>query len=292
MSLGVGSVLFQMINKFITDIINEYSASYQPDALKFAISALLISTPIYFLTMREIHKNLYSGALAKDSEIRKWLTYFILLVSSVIMIGWFIYVVNSFLGGELTLKIALKALVAILINAGIFSFYLYDIRREKVTGTKDKIIKIYLYMSLIVVVSVFVSSLFVVESPQETRNRKIDERILRNMNSLENAISMYHDEFGVLPDNLNELLEKETFLSKNTLEHPQTKEQLTYNIINETEYELCADFLTSNLDESESGRYYSVREGNLHDKGYQCLSKRVRIKDKDAPVSIKEKVIY
>jgi len=61
----------------------------------------------------------------KESGIRKWLTYFILLVSAVVMIGWLIGTISSFLNGELSLKFILKSLTSILISALIFSFYLY-----------------------------------------------------------------------------------------------------------------------------------------------------------------------
>lgn len=291
-SFGVGITLFQMINKFIVDIINEYSGRYDPDSLKFAISALLIASPIYYITMREIHKNLYSGMLAKESEVRKWLTYFILLVTSVIMIGWFIAVVNNFLGGELTLKVGLKALVAILINAGIFSFYLYDIKREQVKETKNKIIRIYLYTSLVIVIGVFIAALFVVESPKETRNRKIDERTINNIWDVSNAIESYYQEFDILPNDFDELIDKENFLSQKDLENPLSGDRLEYKIVSETKYEICTDFLTSNLEQEDYDKYYyNTGNNNLHDSGYQCLERRVRNTDKDTPVEAVEKLI-
>lgn len=276
MSFGVGITLFQIINKFIVDVINEFSATYDPDALKFAISALLISSPIFYVTMREIHKNLFSGVLAKNSEVRKWLSYFILLVSSVVMIGWFIYVVNSFLGGELSLKIGLKALVAIAINAGIFSFYLYDIKRDEVAGAKDKVIRIYLYVSLVIVVAVFISALFVVESPTETRNRKIDERVLNNFSMIENAITMHYDEFKKLPENLEEIKKTEGYMPEENFQNPLSKKAIEYKVTGEQEYELCTDFLASNRNPEENGGRYMVSIESLHDAGYQCLKKRAR----------------
>ena len=88
MALSVGMIIFQIINKNIIDIINEYRGRFSPGQLKFAISALIISTPIYYFITRQIQKNLFAGSLDKDSQIRKWLTYFILLVTSNFPVCW------------------------------------------------------------------------------------------------------------------------------------------------------------------------------------------------------------
>ena len=284
MSFGVGTILFQFINKFIPDIINEYSGTYQADSLKFAISALLIASPIFYITMREIHKNLFSGAMEKNSEVRKWLTYFILLVTSIIMIGWFISVVNNFLGGELTLKVGLKAVVAILINVLIFSFYLYDIKREETKGQNNKVIKIYFYSSLAIVVIVFVAALFNVESPTQTRNRKIDEHALNNMSMIQSAVEGYYQEFKVMPKDFTELKSKELYLTDDNFKNTATNKQIEYKVTGDKEYELCTDFLTSNRPQKSTDNGYGmVNSGipgdNLHDAGHQCLKKRIVIID-------------
>jgi hypothetical protein len=79
MALSTGMIIFQIINKNIPDILNIYQGTFSSETLKFAISALIISAPIFYVCMRQIFANLKSGDLEKDSGIRKWLTYFILL---------------------------------------------------------------------------------------------------------------------------------------------------------------------------------------------------------------------
>lgn len=274
MAVSVGMIIFQIINKTLVDAINQYRGRYSVEALKFAISALIISAPIFYATARQIYKNLFSGGLDKDSPVRKWLTYFILLVSSVIMLGWLIGTINSFLDGELTTKFILKALTAIGLAAAIFSFYFYDIKREEVVGRKDKIIKIYFYGSLAVVVAVFISALFFVESPRETRDRKLDQAILNNFQKIDNDINRYYNEYNKLPKSLGELKSEYNYLIDRDLEHPATGEKFEYKIVGDNKYELCTTFRTSNKDdEKEKYMYY---EGWLHDAGYQCLNQKAR----------------
>ena len=287
MGLSAGMIIFQIINKNIVDIFNQYQGRFSPEQLKFAISAIIISTPIYYITMRQIYKNLFSGSLSQDSGIRKWLTYFILLVTSVIMLGWLIGVVNNFLDGELTAKIILKAITAIAISAGIFCFYLYDIKREKVQGEKDKVIKIYFYASLVVVIAVFVASLFIVESPTETRSRKIDENILENFSSIESAVNEYYNINEKLPKSLEVVREDYRYITEEDILDPITKEKYEYKIIDDKSFELCANFRTSNKDNEDNRHKDYLEEQWPHDAGDQCLKGKATKYGEGKPLPIR-----
>jgi len=273
MALAAGMIIFQLINKYITDPLNQFSGSFSSDQLKFAISALIISTPIYFLTMRQIFKNIFSGQLSKDLGVRRWLTYLILFVAAVVMIGWLIGVVNSFLGGELTAKFVLKALAAILIAVAIFSFYLYDIRREDIAGKKDKVLMYYLIGSLIVIVAIFITSLFIVESPTATRNRRVDDAVLNKFNNIDSALITYYNDNEKLPADLGMLRVEVLYLRADDIEDPVSGKPFDYRVLENDKYELCADFRTSNLDPESPDIFVNKRWP--HDAGYQCLSQKI-----------------
>ncbi len=283
MALSTGMIIFQIINKNIIDLLQQYSGSYSPDQLKFAISALIISTPIFYITMRQIHKNLFSGALHRDSGIRKWLTYFILLVSSVVMLGWLIATINSFLNGELTTKFILKSITAIGIAVAVFTFYFYDIRRDEVAGKKDKLIRIYLYGSLAVVIAVFIASLFFVESPTETRNRKFDANILNKFDQIDSEINSYYMDKQALPTDLAALKSEFPYIMDSDLQDPATNKAFDYKTLEDNKYELCATFRTSNLANQDSQDVYR-KDRWPHDSGYQCLTQKVILNSKTGPM--------
>ncbi len=177
MAVATGTIVFQMINKKIVDVLS-YQGGFNEGALKFAISAIIIAAPIYFITSWFINKNLNVGKLNKDAGVRKWLTYFILFVAAVVMISWLIATIFSFLNGDLTAKFILKTLTAIFIAAAIFSYYLYDIRRAEIKA-KDLIIRIYFFGSLIIVLAALITSFFFISSPTEVRNQKHDTTFLK-----------------------------------------------------------------------------------------------------------------
>lgn len=269
-----GMIIFQIINKKIIDVISQNSAMFSSDQLKFAISALVISAPIYYLTMRQILKNLFSGALQKDAGVRKWLTYFILLVSSVVMLGWLVAIINNFLDGELTAKFILKALAAIGIAAAIFSFYFYEIKRIEVENKKDKMIQIYFYGSLAAIIIIFISSLFFVETPQEARNRKHDEDVISKFSQIDSAINTYYMEKKKVPANLDDLLSDVNFITEADTKDSYTKEKFGYNAIATSTYELCADFYSSDKNKEEENEFFYDKRW-LHDSGHQCLKQKI-----------------
>lgn len=274
MTISTGMIFFQVINKYLPDLFGNYGADFSSGALKFAISAIIISSPIFYIVTRFICRHLYKGTLDKDAGIRRWLSYFILFVSAVIIIVSLIMTINSYLNGELTNKFIWKMVVVVALSAIVFSFYLYDIKREKVIGIKDKVFKIYFWASLAIVLSAFVYSLTIVESPKETRNRRVDDQIVSNFYSLESGINSYYDKHKVLPPSLDLVKAEVSYLNSDAMLDPVSKEALVYEISGTSTYKLCATFRTSNMDKNrEEFRY--VEDNKRHEAGYGCLDFRL-----------------
>ena len=272
MAISTGTVVFQIINKYIADFAGVYSGRYSSEALKFAISALIVSVPIFYVTMVQINKKLFQGKLDSESAVRRWLTYLILLVASVVMIIWIIITINSFLSGELTLKFGLKFLTVLIIAGTTFGYYLYDIKREEVTGKKDKVIKIFFWATLVAVVAVFIAGIFIVESPWETRRKNLDNEVIRDLSSIENAVNSYYKEKGTLPEDLEQLGEVAKYMDRNSLVDPETGEEYEFNVLSDREYELCANFRTSNLEDDNEYRNPFINSQWQHDQGKKCFT--------------------
>jgi len=266
-AVSVGMIAFGIIGQTVPDPLNIGSAS---DGLKFAISALLIATPIFYFMQKFINKGLVGGELEKDSGVRRWLTYFILLVSSVTILGVFIGIINSFLAGELTLSFILKALSMIIISAAVFSFYFYDIKREDVVS-KSKVMKIFFIASLSLIVIAFVASWFFIESPMQTRAKRLDQNLVNNITGLENAVNSYNDKYKVLPDTIDQIKSNnDIFLDPKTLTDPETGAPIVYQKTGLASFQFCATFKTDNKTvNSKDNSYFDPTK--LHYAGYQCI---------------------
>jgi len=281
MALSTGMIIFEIINRKIVDL----TAIFDSGTLKFAIASIIISAPIYYVMMWQINKSLFSGTLKKDSGVRRWLTYFILFISAIVVIGWLIATINSFLNGELTTKFVLKALTAIIISAAIFYYYFYDIKREMVEGMKDKVIMIFFYTSLAVVLITLVASFFFVESPSQARARRQDDAIISNFNIIDNAVNAYYYDNKKLPAKIADMLQnKNYYLTADNLNDPTTKKPFDYKIVNKDIYELCATFQSLAKDQQDANIYFDPRWP--HNAGYQCISQNIRSESKQTPVAV------
>lgn len=284
MAIASGQAIFQIINKTIADFT---SGTYGPDSsmLKTAISALIISIPLYFLTMRQIERSLAKGEMEKDSPIRRWLTYVILFVSSVVMVIWLIVTINSFLGGELTSRFMLKALTAIVLSAIIFTFYLYDIRRDSIKK-RDWVVLSYLIAGLVITIGSLAAAFFFVESPAEARARRHDnEGVLNRFTQIDGTINTYYANKKTVPEKLSQLADENLYLTDDTLKDPATGRAFDYKKIDANTYQLCAEFNTSNKAKSSDG-YYDYSDRWAHDAGYQCLKQKVSVLPND-PAAVK-----
>ncbi|MGI6341237.1 MAG: DUF5671 domain-containing protein [Minisyncoccales bacterium] len=265
-SISFGSIVFELINKFFPDIAK--TVYYNSSPLKSAISGILIATPIFYLVMSKIYYNLKIGELKKDSEVRRWLTYFILFISSVVVIGSLIGILNNFLDGALTINFIFKALTVLFIASLIFGFYFYDIKRQDFAA--NKVNNIFFFVSLAIITCGFISSLFIIESPTEARNRKLDERIMQDFNDIKYAIDDYYNKNERIPNVLEEL-QKDTEFSSFSTANPINEKEYIYEVIDSKRYKLCTEFLSSNLEKKKN----YLDNMWKHDKGYNCIEKEV-----------------
>jgi len=274
-AISSGLVVFQIINKKFPDLLNPYLHQFDSGSLKFAIAAIIIAAPIYYFTSWQINKNLRSGVLAKEAGVRRWLTYFILFVASVTIIGWLIGVIFNYLDGELTAKFILKSATAIIIAAIVFSYYLYDIRREETVAKIDRIVQVYFYATAVLVLTALSAAFYFAPTPTETRNMRQDQNIISRFNQIDGAINGYLQQEKKLPNGLEDLILDRRFLLESDIKDSVTGEKFEYHIVKEGEqYKLCATFLTSNRGEADN-QYNYDKERWPHEAGRQCLIQRV-----------------
>ncbi len=269
MSVSSGIVIFQIINKYIRDYLATYSHAYSADAIRFALSGIFVAAPVYYLTMWQIQKNLRHGALRLDSPVRKWLTYFILFVSSAVSIFWLMGTVNNFLKGEITVRFILKALTAIGISAAIFAFYFYDIKRRQIDERSRFIVRIWFWLTLLAVVAVFVAGL-VVEPPQFARAKRHDEIVLRRLHEINSSLEQYYGKYKDLPASLEELSKKAFIYNRDTIYDPDSNQMFVYQKKSANAYKICANF---KLADDKLNTWPDFSQQWPHQAGRQCFDK-------------------
>jgi vacuolar-type H+-ATPase subunit I/STV1 len=211
-----------------------------------------------------------------------------------IILGVFIGVINNFLSGELSARFILKALAMFLISGLVFSYYFYDVKREEF-GAKKKINCLFFSLSLLFVLGAFISAWFFVESPREARMRRLDQIVVNNINSLENAVNSFYSEEKRLPENLSELKDEGHIYDRNSLFDPESGKEIEYKKINEQDFEFCAEFRLASNPTDVKGRAitgpYNMPNSDDHELGYDCLKGDLWAEEKIDIIKAKETVL-
>ncbi|MFA5248071.1 MAG: DUF5671 domain-containing protein [Patescibacteria group bacterium] len=288
MAISFGTIIFQAINRKISDPINLYSAFYQEGAMKFGIAALFVFAPVYYIVSHFILKAVRQGEIKRDSGIRRWLTYLILFVSFLVFAGYLVAFIISFLNGELTLKFILKVITVMIIAAAVFSFYFYDIMRKKTEGEKSRVIKIYFLSTAIAVAIVFVGSFFVIDNPTQMRAKKLDNEVTTKFYTIDNCVDQYYREKKTMPLNMDEIKANCDYFLDDVAIDKESGKAFEYRLKQDKTYELCAQFRVSNKDDKNNNQpAYTSPENKsmLHDSGWQCLERKIYYADTD-PINL------
>ncbi len=127
-----GSLLFDFIDRAFPDVTQRrYVDSYSMESIRWAVSALIVAFPVFLWTSRYIGKRLAANPAGRLSPARRWCTYITLFIAVAVLIGDATTLIYNLLGGELTVRFVLKAIVVAGIATSALLYYLRDLRHEE-----------------------------------------------------------------------------------------------------------------------------------------------------------------
>lgn len=127
-----GHLLFDFIDRNFPDVTQRrYATAYDLDSIRWAVSSLIIAFPVFLWTGNYIGKRLDSNPAGRLSPARRWCTYLTLFIAVSVLTGDGISLIYNMLGGELTIRFALKTIVVAGIAASALLYYLRDLRHEE-----------------------------------------------------------------------------------------------------------------------------------------------------------------
>lgn len=279
MSIAIGIILFQIIDKFLSPGAVYNLSRFSQTGLKFGVASALIVTPIFLWIVGLLHKNYKKGLLNPQSGVYRWLTYLILLVTALNIIGRLIQLVFQLLDGDYTMASILKICVVLFIAGGIFGYYWYDLKRKDYSQRSKVSLIFFALIAIIVSVSI-ISSFFIIDSPKTTNMKKHDQQRVNDLYNLDNAINAYYRENKKLPEDLSDARFSRS-------QDPKTSQLYGYKAMSEEKFEICATFsLAISPDDSDDKGYprYGNKDWDFHEAGYQCFSSTVYDDSKPVPV--------
>lgn len=274
-AISFTTLIWQFINKWFPDALTDrYMNGYASGLIRFSVSALIIVFPIFILVSWYLNNIYRKEAGVRDSRIRKWLIYFTLFVTSLIIIGDLVTLINTLLGGEVTARFVLKALSVIIVAGVIFGYYLNDVRRETPTGAG----KYFAWGSGILVLATIIGSFFMIGSPMSARLLQYDQQKVYDLQGIQSQIVNYWQKKQALPNSLADL--NDPISSFIVPIDPQSKQAYEYRITNVSAlgFELCANF-NKGSENSPNKSYYQggmeINQNWNHSAGRVCFDRTI-----------------
>ena len=127
---NLGSLFFQIIDRVFPDPADP-TGEYTREAIRWSVSSLIVAFPVFLYVSWVTTRAIQADPNKRGSKVRRWLTYLTLFIAASFLIGDFITLVYNLLGGELTVRFALKVLTIAAIAGTTFGYYLSDLRVDE-----------------------------------------------------------------------------------------------------------------------------------------------------------------
>lgn len=267
------NLVFAIINKYFPDV-SVYSYDGGAGTIRWAISAVIVLFPLYLFLQRTISKDIVAVPEKKNVWVKKWSAYLTLFLTGATIAVDVIFLLYSFLGGEVTARFFLKVLVVLFVAVSVFVYYLHDLKRTDYVS--DRKVKFLFWKSVILVVVAIVGGFLAIGSPAQERERKLDDQRVSDLSSIQSEVLSYWQMKGELPKDLSDLDDSLSYFVLPS--DPETKAPYEYSVMASTTFQLCATFGAPSRveDESMARPYYEGLSGSFpHGEGRTCFDRTI-----------------
>jgi len=126
---NVITLLFEFIDRAFPDEMMNVARVYSDDRIRWHVAALIVTFPLFLFTYQAVSRRIARDPIKRASRPRKWLTYLTLFVAAFVLVGDFVTLIYTLLGGDQTLRFLLKTATVAFIAGGVFLFFFNDIRK-------------------------------------------------------------------------------------------------------------------------------------------------------------------
>ena len=246
------TLLFTIINLHVPDATESVwrYEGYMSSA-RFSIAVLIVTFPVFVLLSTLVHRARREQDASYVSVVR-WLLYLSILAAGSVLLGNLVWVLVSFLEGEVTLRFILKVLTMLLVVGVALGYYVLDVRDYWLTRPRKVSAVVFGVSAFVLGVVIF--GLYSINSPTEARERSLDGRQVQDLQEMANFINEYIEREEELPDTVADAFPA----ARDVPTAPEDRPSYEYVQGDELSYELCATFSADSQEDYPMGYRPSV----------------------------------
>ena len=261
-SISLIALLFQIIDILHPDPLFSYIDPYS-SGIRWAIASLIIIFPLFIFLTWLLERQYTANPEKRTLGIKRWLTFLTLFVAGATIATDLIVLINSFLGGEISLRFVLKVTVVLVVAGIVFGYYLWDLRRTGQTGrTAASQLKIFAAIAGLIVVASVVYGFVVMGSPTTQRLMRLDATRANDLQIIQWEIVNFWQQKRALPSQLADLSDAISGFVAPLDPEAENGKKYEYRKISNLSFELCADFNLESRDGfNKNSRAFPVSSG-------------------------------
>lgn len=248
------NLIFETLNKKFPDVLNatyQYGYNtYDYTNLRGALATLIIVFPIFVVLMYFWNKITKLELSRIEHIIKKWMIYFIIFLSSIVIIVDLVVLVRYFVSGEITNRFIYKILVtlvtALIVGKYFFISEFWPTERKMFNKFNIKKLNKIINPAAAVVLVVFaiVYSFVIIGSPMKQRLLRLDDKRVGDLQNIQYQIINYWQQKEELPATLVDLANPISGYSLPVDPEFEKGKTYEYNLkdANKLTFELCATF--------------------------------------------------
>lgn len=256
------SLVFQTIDSAFPDQISYYVDPYS-SGIRWAIASLVVAFPLYLLISWIINRDMQVAPDKASYVVRKTLIYFTLFIAGLTVMIDLIALINTFLGGEITVRFILKVLTVLVVAGGVFGYFIYDLRRaDRTIPGKNGLFAV---VSGLVVLVAVVAGFVIMGSPSKARDIRLDDNRVSALQEMQSRVLNYWQQKGEMPKTISDIEDSISGYKVPTIPDGSNYE---YRLDSGTTFKLCATF-SRPTPATQNGVSKPAYYGGLLDQNWQ-----------------------
>ncbi len=274
------TLLWQLINYWMPDSANLgfYEMESVGAILRWAIAFLVIIFPAYVVAMWWIGKEVDQEPAKKELWVRRWFIWATLFIAAVTVLGDLVYLLYTFLGGDMALRFFLKAIAVGAVAKAVFFYHWYLLRRE--AGASIMTRRIITVVASVFVGAAVVAGFVVAGSPSLARSLRNDAQRTNDLQNIQWQITNFYQQKTQLPQELSDVIDPANPVQLPT--DPVSGNAYRYEVVGKLTFKLCANFEEKST--SQDGAQVWVSDVTTtsgadgawaHERGEKCFERTI-----------------